>query len=127
MGVRIAKRSVPMRDIDQIYINGAFVTPHGQERAPLFNPSTEEQVGTVRLGNAEDVDAAVAAAKRAFPAFSRTSKAERIAMLDRLSAAVSERAAELTAVMAEEYGAPAYFTGFSVAHAASVLLVLATA
>ena len=114
-----------MRNIDQIYIGGAFVTPRGEERAPLFNPSTEAQIGTVRLGNAEDVDAAVAAAKRAFPAFSRTSKAERIAMLERLSAAVSARAAALTAVVAEEYGAPACFTGFSVPHAASVFLDMA--
>jgi len=125
MGLRTAKRSVPMRDIDCIYIDGAFVTPHGEERTPLFNPSTEEQIGTVRLGNAQDVDDAVAMAKRAFPAFYRTSKAERITLLERLSAAVSGRARDLTAAMAEEYGAPAYFTGFSVPHAASVFLDMA--
>ncbi len=114
-----------MRNIDTIYIDGAFVTPHGDERGPLFNPSTEEQIGTVRLGDTQDVEAAVAAAKRAFPAFSRMPKAERIAMLHRLSAAVSARAGELTATMAEEYGAPAAFTGFSVQHAASVFLDMA--
>ncbi len=114
-----------MQNIDSIYINGAFVAPHGEERAPLFDPSTEEQIGTVRLGDTNDVEAAVAAAKRAFPAFSRTSKAERIAMLERLSAAVSRRARALTAAMAEEYGAPAYVTGFSVPHAASVFLDMA--
>ncbi len=114
-----------MRNIDTSYIDGAFVTPHGDKRAALFNPSTEEQIGTVRLGDVQDVEAAVAAAKRAFPAFSRTSKAERIAMLHRLSAAVSARADELTATMAEEYGAPAYFSGFSVPHAASVFLDMA--
>ncbi len=115
-----------MRNIDTIYIDGTFVTPHGDERAPLFNPSTEEQIGTVRLGDTQDVEAAVAAAKRTFPTFSRTSKAERIAMLHRLSEAVSARADELTAAMAEEFGAPAYFTGFSVPHAASVFLDMAT-
>ncbi len=109
-----------MRDIDTIYIDGRFVTPHGQARAPLFNPATEEPIGTVRLGDAEDVNAAVAAAKRAFPAFTRTPKAERIAMLRRLSESVAARADTLTAAMAEEYGAPSYFTGFSVPHAASV-------
>ncbi|MDK1373620.1 MULTISPECIES: aldehyde dehydrogenase family protein [unclassified Sinorhizobium] len=114
-----------MRDIDTIYINGAFVTPHGQERALLFNPSTEEQIGTVRLGDEQDVDVAVAAAKRAFPAFSRTTKAERIAMLERLAAAVTARAGDLTAAMAEEYGAPVIFTDFSVPHAASVFLAMA--
>lgn len=114
-----------MRQVDRLYINGAFVTPHGTERAPLFNPSTEAQLGTVRLAAAEDVNAAVAAAKRAFPALSRTSKAERIGMLERLSAAVSSRAGELTAAMAEEYGAPSSFIGFSVPHAAGAFLNMA--
>ena len=108
-----------MLTIDKIYIDGAFVTPQGEELAPLFNPATEEQIGTVRLGDARDVDAAVAAAKRALPAMSRTSVAERIAMLKRLSAAVATRADDLVATMIEEYGAPAAFTGFSVPHAAS--------
>lgn len=57
-----------MRAIDQIYVDGNFVAPHGQDLAPLFNPATEEQIGTVRLGDEIDADAAVAAAKRAFPA-----------------------------------------------------------
>ncbi len=114
-----------MLTIDKIYIEGAFVTPQGDELAPLFNPATEEQIGTVRLGDARDVEAAVTAAKRAFPAMSRTSVGERIAMLQRLSAAVTARADDLVATMAEEYGAPAAFTGFSVPHAASVFLEMA--
>lgn len=114
-----------MRTIDKIYIDGAFVTPQGEDVAPLFNPATEAQIGTVRLGDARDVDAAVAAAKRAFPAMSRSSVGERIAMLTRLAAAVSARADELVATMAEEYGAPAAFTGFAVPHAASVFLDMA--
>ncbi|QTH21121.1 aldehyde dehydrogenase family protein [Rhizorhabdus wittichii] len=114
-----------MLTIDTIYIDGAFVTPHGEEHAPLFNPATEERIGTVRLGDAHDVNAAVAAAKRAFPAMSRTSEAERIAMLKRLSEAVTPRADDLVATMIEEYGAPAAFIGFSVPHAASVFLEMA--
>ena len=114
-----------MRTIDKNYIDGAFVTARGEEVAPLFNPATEEQIGSVRLGDARDVDAAVAAAKRAFPAMSRSSAAERIAMLKRLAAAVSARADQLVATMAEEYGAPAAFTGFAVPHAASVFLDMA--
>ena len=111
-----------MRNITQIYIDGAFVTPHGEEIADLFNPSTEERIGTVRLGDRTDARAAIAAARRAYPSFSRSSKEERIAMLKRLSAGVSARAEELTRAMAEEYGAPQYFTGFSVPHASSVFL-----
>ena len=111
-----------MRTIDKIYIDGAFVLPHGQEEAPLFNPSTEEQIGIVRLGDEQDVELAVAAARRAFPAFSRTSKATRIEMLTRLSAAVAARVDDLAAAMAQEYGAPPYYTGF-LAQYASVLFL----
>ena len=109
-----------MAIIDTIYIDGAFVTPHGSERAPLFNPATEAQIGEVRLGDAEDVNAAVAAAKRAFPAMARTTPAERAAMLRRLHDAVSARAPALLAAMTEEYGAPEGFAGFAVQHAAAL-------
>jgi aldehyde dehydrogenase (NAD+) len=114
------ERSDAMRTIDTIYIDGAFVTPHGDDRAPLFNPATENQIGEVRLGDADDVDLAVAAAKRAFPAMARTSPAERAAMLRRLHKAVAARGDGMFAAMVEEYGAPSSFTGFSVQHAAAL-------
>ncbi|GLK83473.1 aldehyde dehydrogenase family protein [Ancylobacter defluvii] len=114
-----------MRIIDRIYIGGQFVPPQGEEQAPLFNPATEEQIGTVHLGNAGDVDRAVAAAKNALPVFARTSKAERMAMLERLNAAVSARGDDLAAVMREEYGAPAAFVDYSSKRAGSVFLDMA--
>ena len=114
-----------MRIIDTVYIDGQFVTPHGEELFDLFNPATEEKIGQVRLGDAIDAKAAVAAAKRAFPAYSRTSKAERIALLRRLHVAVAARSDALTAAMIEEYGAPQAFVGFSAAHAANLFLDMA--
>jgi hypothetical protein len=54
------ERRFVMRTIETIYIDGAFVTPHGHDRASLFNPATEQQIGEVRLGDAEDVNLAVA-------------------------------------------------------------------
>ena len=114
-----------MRNIDQIYINGRFVAPHGRDEAPLFNPSTEKQIGTVRLGDLQDVNAAVSAAKQAFHDFSRTSKAERIALLKQLSAAVAARSEALAATMMEEYGSPQPFTAASVARASAVFLDMA--
>ncbi|HWD26135.1 MAG TPA: aldehyde dehydrogenase family protein [Rhizomicrobium sp.] len=114
-----------MRTIDTIYIDGQFVTPHGTELFDLFNPATEEKIGQARLGDAEDAKAAVAAARRAFPAFSRTSKAERIALLRRLHDAVAARTDALAAAMIEEYGAPQAFVGFSAAHAARLFLDMA--
>ncbi len=115
-----------MRNIDKIYIEGQFVTPKGAEMADLHNPSTEEKIGTVRLAGVEDAQEAIAAAKRAFPAFSRTSKAERIDMLQRLNAAVAARVSDLTEAMALEYGAPQTFTRFAIPHAASSFLTMAS-
>ncbi len=109
-----------MKAIEQIYIDGAFVTPHGTERFDLFNPATEEKIGEVRLSDVEDAHAAIAAAKRAFPAMRRTSPAERIEMLHALRDAVAARAEALTEAMATEYGAPQSFLAFSVTYAAGV-------
>jgi aldehyde dehydrogenase (NAD+) len=114
-----------VRTIDRVYINGQFVTPHGEELFDLFNPATEEKIGQIRLADAIDAKAAVAAAKRAFPAYSRTSKAERIALLRRLHDAVARRADVLAAAMSEEYGAPQSFVGFSASHAAKLFLDMA--
>ena len=114
-----------MRTIDTIYINGRFVQPHGTEVAPLFNPTTEQQIGIVRLGDEQDVDHAVSAAKAAFPGLSQSSKAERVAMLHSLHEAVSARASDLADAMREEYGAPASFIGFSVPHAGTAFLHMA--
>jgi aldehyde dehydrogenase (NAD+) len=80
-----------MRFIDKIYIDGSFVTPHGTELFDLHNPATTQVIGRVRLADEEDARAAIAAAKHAFPAFARSSKAERIALLWRMHAAVKAR------------------------------------
>lgn len=114
-----------MRTIDKIYIDGQFVTPNGQELFDLFNPATEEKIGQVRLGDAVDAKAAIAAAKRAFPAWARTSRSERIVMLHRLHDAVAARTDALVAAMIEEYGAPQTFVRFSATRAASLFLDMA--
>jgi aldehyde dehydrogenase (NAD+) len=114
-----------VREIEHIYINGEFVKPQGSERLSLTNPATEQMIGYVRLGNEADVKAAVAAAKRAFPKLSATTKAERIEMLQSLRDAVAGNPQELVEAMTEEYGAPAYFTAFSVQNAAAVFDVMA--
>ncbi len=61
------ERTKPMRIIDRIYIDGAFVEPHGSEVFELINPATSQVIGKATLGDREDTLAAVAAAKRALP------------------------------------------------------------
>jgi len=63
-------------------------------------------IGRVRLADAKDTDTAISAAHRAFPAFSRTSKEQRIEWLKRLHAAVMARVDQIAAATTEEYGAP---------------------
>ncbi|MDR5766862.1 MULTISPECIES: aldehyde dehydrogenase family protein [unclassified Caballeronia] len=111
-----------MHDIDQIYIGGAFVTPHGNELFELFNPATEKVIGRVRLADKDDARKAIAAAKRAFPAFSRTDKRERIDMLKRMHAAVIAKEDELFEAIVEEYGAPVSRGRWMARHASNVLL-----
>jgi len=111
-----------MHIIDQVYIDGAFVTPHGEELFELFNPATAQVIGRVRLADAEDARRAIAAAKRAFPAFSRTDKSTRSAMLRRMHEAIRARADELTEAVIEEYGAPVSRARWMAEYAADVLL-----
>ncbi|TKC91667.1 aldehyde dehydrogenase family protein [Trinickia terrae] len=95
-----------MQRIEHIYINGEFVMPHGQEWFDLHNPSTEEVIGQVRLGDECDAQRAIAAAKAAFPAWSRTTRAERVAALKRMHRAIAAREDELMEAIVREYGAP---------------------
>ncbi len=111
-----------MRVIDRIYIDGAFVEPHGEEWFDLHNPATAQVIGRVRLADEADARRAIAAAKRAFEPFSRTSKAERIALLQRMSRAVAARREALIAALVTEYGAPVSRAGWMADHAASVLI-----
>lgn len=111
-----------MQQIHQIYINGEFVTPHGTELFDLFNPATGQAIGQVRLADEQDALDAVQAAKKAFPTFSRTTKAVRIDYLKRMHAAVASVEAELTAAIIEEYGAPISRAVWMAKHAADVLL-----
>jgi len=92
--------------IDQIYIDGAFVTPHGTDLFDLHNPATAQVIGQLRMADATDAEAAIAAAKRAFASFSRSTKAERIALLHRLADALDKRREDLIEATIEEYGAP---------------------
>lgn len=95
-----------MENLQKFYINGEWVAPLSSDTMPVMNPATEAQIGTVALGNAADVDRAVAAAAAAFESFSQTSKAERMALLVNLKAITERRLEELAQAMRMEMGAP---------------------
>lgn len=95
-----------MTNTQQFYIDGAWVDPISATPFPILNPANNGQVGTVSLGSSADVDAAVAAAKRAFKTFSKTSKQERLALLERLEQVFTARLEEMAQAITTEMGAP---------------------
>ncbi len=95
-----------MTDHLKFYIDGQWVEPNGKKTAEVVNPATEQAIGRIALGDATDVDRAVAAARKAFETFSRTSREERLALLEKVLAVYKERTGELAAAISQEMGAP---------------------
>lgn len=93
----------------KFYIDGAWVDPVAPRTIDVIDPATEKPFTTISAGAAADVDRAVAAAKAAFPAFSQTSKAERLALLTRILELYNERAEDIAKAVSDEMGAPMSF------------------
>ena len=95
-----------MRESLKFYIDGQWVSPLDPQRHQVINPATEEPMGVINLGNKDDVDRAVKAARKAFEGFSQTSRGERIDLLERMLQAYKSRRDDLAVVITEEMGAP---------------------
>jgi aldehyde dehydrogenase (NAD+) len=91
---------------DKLHIGGAWVTPASTGTIAVENPATEEVLGQVPAGTAEDVDRAVAAARVAFDGWAGTPMAERGAMLDRLHTALAARSGDIARTVGLELGTP---------------------
>ncbi|MDA9451202.1 MULTISPECIES: aldehyde dehydrogenase family protein [unclassified Bradyrhizobium] len=120
-----------MVDRSKFYIDGEWVDPNTAKETPVVNPATEEIMYSVSLGSKADVDLAVIAARRAFETYSRTSREERIALLERIIDVYRSRAGELAAAVSDEMGAPLRFSekiqvGAGLNHLSSALEVLRT-
>jgi len=96
------------------YIDGAFVESHGREVMNIISPTRGTAIGRVTLADEEDTRRAIAAARRAFATYGRSTKEERLEILRRLHAAASARVDDLTAAMVEEYGGVVQFAGLIV-------------
>ena len=96
-----------MREYLQFYIDGQWVDPVKPNGLDVINPATEEVAGRISLGGAADVDRAVAAARKAFGAWSQTSREERLEVLGRVLAEYQKRFGDLANAVTEEMGAPA--------------------
>ncbi len=90
----------------QFYINGQWVDPIDGRDHHVINPSTEEPCAVISLGGQADTDAAVAAAKAAFPEWMARPAAERIALVENLLQTYLDNADELAQAISMEMGAP---------------------
>jgi aldehyde dehydrogenase (NAD+) len=86
-----------IKTITTHYIDGEFVESHGREVMDIIKPTNGHLIGRVTLGDEVDTRHAIAAAKRAFTGFSRTTKEERVRYLRQLHEVVSVRIDDLTA------------------------------
>jgi aldehyde dehydrogenase (NAD+) len=103
-----------MKAITKHYIDGAFVESHGRKGMESINPTNQQVLGSVMLGDEEDARRAIAAAKRAFPTYSRTTKGDRSELLRRLHDVTSARVGDLTDAMVTEYGGVSQFAAIIV-------------
>lgn len=95
-----------MRQYLKFYIDGQWVDPAEPKTLDVENPTTEQPCGAISLGSSADVDRAVAAARRAFPSWSQTSRTERLDLLQAILAEYQRRSADLADAVHEEMGAP---------------------
>jgi aldehyde dehydrogenase (NAD+) len=104
--LRAIEREAAMTRKLEFYINGSWVAPVVPHDFPVIDPSTEEHCATISLGSAADADAAVAAAKAAFPGWSQTPPAERLAWVEKILAVYETRAEDMSRAISLEMGAP---------------------
>jgi aldehyde dehydrogenase (NAD+) len=99
-----------MREYLKFFIDGRWVDPVEPKTRDVINPATEAVAGRISVGSAADVDRAVDAARKAFRTWSRTSREERLAALERIVAEFKRRVADMSAAITEEMGAPKWLS-----------------
>jgi aldehyde dehydrogenase (NAD+)/betaine-aldehyde dehydrogenase len=95
---------------DALYIDGAWVPPTGKETLEVFDSTTEDVFATIPAGTAADIDRAVDAAARAFPAWSTMAPKDRGAFLQKVADGLQARASEIADVITTEVGMPRSMT-----------------
>lgn len=110
---------------NDVFIGGRWVASASTARTEVLNPATEEVWAAVPDADERDIDAAVRAARLAFPAWSASRPAERAAALRRLADEVDLRAAELASIITTENGTPIAESGAAPAHSAAHLRLTA--
>jgi aldehyde dehydrogenase (NAD+) len=88
-----------------LFINGKFVAPHSGKHFDAINPATEDKITEIALGDAEDVDIAVKAARRAYEkVWCKMPGRERGKYLYRIAPIIQEKSHELAALESMDGG-----------------------
>ena len=99
-----------MKECVQFYINGEWVDPVNPQHLDVINPATEESIAKIAMGNSDDVNKAVAAAKNAFDSFSQTSKEDRLSLMAKILEVYQSRYDEIAETISSEMGAPLWLS-----------------
>jgi len=99
-----------MLDKKIFYINGKWVSPKSSKEIEVIDPSTEKSCAVISLADANDVNAAVNAAKNAFESWSFTPKDKKVELLEKLYVVYKKRWAEIADAITLEMGAPKDFS-----------------
>ena len=118
-------------DDRQFYIDGKWVDPVEPKTFQVINPATESVAGVISMGGPKDVELAVAAARRAFDGYARTTPAERLALMERILVAYKAHYDEIAEAICTEMGAPITLakgsqTRIGVGHISAMIDVLKT-
>jgi len=91
---------------DRLYVGGEWGAPSGTSTIEVVGAATEEVIGRIPEGTAEDVDRAVSAARQAFASWSQTSVEERAVLLEAVAEKLAARGEEIAALISQEVGMP---------------------
>ncbi|MBY4575533.1 aldehyde dehydrogenase [Gordonia paraffinivorans] len=114
-----------MQQHDDIFVGGRWIPADSPDRSEVVNPATEEVWAAVPDGNERDIDAAVAAARQAFPGWAATDPRQRAGLLHRFADEIDKRAPEITRIITAENGTPVAESGAAPGHSAAHLRLTA--
>jgi aldehyde dehydrogenase (NAD+) len=98
-----------MQHEKQFYIDGQWVDPAEPALLDVVDPSTEEPFTQIAVGGPADVDRAVTAARAAFPSYARSTRKQRLELLQAILALYDKRREEIGDAISHEMGAPLQF------------------
>ena len=118
-----------MLDKKNFYINGQWVAPKNAKDIEVIDPSTEKSCAIISLGGADDINAAVTSAKKAFESWGFTTRNQRVELLEKLYVVYKKRWADVAKAITLEMGAPKDFsselqTGTGASHIKSFIRYL---